>query len=171
MGQCLEIRQEIKQGVYIMTKSRKLLWSALAVVGLSAAAVVGLSVLSAPAAAGGPNCPAFTTEMVDAAAMAFGLPPGTMGEARDDVRAPSIYCRFERPPSAGGGLFVVDVNDGSADEAFVRGENRTEDEPTINFRTQLRSFAEGLTTGEGHGCRAVVLRSFVWNNYCASALQ
>jgi hypothetical protein len=127
-----------------MMKSRKLLWSALAVVGLLAAAVVGLSVLSAPAAAGGPNCPAFTTEMVDAAAMAFGLPPGAMGEARDD---------------------------GSADEAFVRGQNRTEDEPTINFRTQLRSFAEGLTAGEGHGCRAAVLQSFVWNNYCASALQ
>lgn len=154
-----------------MTKSRKLFWSALAVVGLSAAAVVGLSLLTAPAAAGGPNCPGFTTEMVDAAAMAFGLPPGTMGEARDDVSAPSIYCRFQRPPSAGGGVFVVDVNDANPNEAFVLGQNRTEDEPTINFRTQLRSFAEDLTAGEGHGCRAAVLQSFVWNNYCAPALQ
>lgn len=153
-----------------MTKYRKLLWSALAIVGLSTAAVVGLPVLSVPAAAGGPNCPAFTSEMVDAAAMAFGLPPGSMGQARDDATAPSICCRFERPPSAGGGLFLIDVNDGTAQEALVLGRNRTEGEPQINFRTQLSSFAEGLSTGEGHGCRAAVLQSFVWNHYCASAL-
>lgn len=170
MGRHLEIHQTIKQGVYIMTKYKNLLWSALAVVGLSAAAVAGLSVLSAPAAAGGPNCPAFTTEMVDAAAMALGLPPEAMGEARDDVSAPSIYCRFERPPSAGGGLFVIDVNDGGTHEALILGQNRTEDEPESNFRTQLYSFAEGLTTGEKHGCRAAVLQSFVWNRYCAPAL-
>jgi hypothetical protein len=154
-----------------MTKYQKLLWSGLCVVGMSTLAVVGLSVFSAPAGAGGPDCPAFTTEMVDAAAMAFRLPPGTMGEARDDVRGPSIYCRFERPPSAGGGVFVVDVNDTNAQEAFVLGQNRTEDEPTINFRTQLASFADGLSTGQGHGCRAAVLQSFVWNQYCVPAMQ
>jgi hypothetical protein len=108
--------------------------------------------------------------MVDAAAMAFFLAPGSMGQARDDVGAPSIYCRFERPPSAGGGRFLIDVNDGSAHEAFIFGQNRTEDDPEVNYRTQLGSFAESLTTGEEHGCRAAVLQSFVWNHYCASVL-
>jgi hypothetical protein len=158
-----------------MTKSKNLSWSTLAVAGLavSSAAVIGLWVSSSPAAAGGPACPAFTSEMVDAAAMAFGMPPGSIAtvEVRDDPSLPSVYCRFERPLSAGGDRFVVDVNDGSTGEAFVVGRHRSEDEPEVNFRPELFSFAEDLTTGQKHACRAAVQNSWVWNSHCAPALQ
>jgi len=154
-----------------MTKYKKLLWPALAVVGLSvlSAAVVGLSVLSAPAAAGGPDCPAFTTEMVDAAAMAFGLSSDAMvSSVINDPSTPSIGCHLSSVPV---GSFVLAVNTQFfTHEASVVGLNGQEEGHPVPFDAFLFSFAEGLTLSQEHACRTVVLNSFVWKNYCAPAL-
>jgi len=153
-----------------MTKYKKLLWPALAVVGLSvlSAAFVGLSVLSAPAAAGGPDCPAFTTEMLDATALAFGLLDmgNTVNAVRDDPSLPSIFCFLERPSN--NAFFIVNVNDGGMHKASTHGVNSQEGG---DLNAQLFSLFEGvLTTGQEHACRAAVLKSFVWQRHCAPAL-
>ena len=116
-------------------------------------------------AGGSANCPAFTTEMVDAAAMAYGLGPGVTGTAGDDPATPSIFCHLEGVPYPIS--FKVEVNY-SADDAIVIGRGLTEAELLLD--TRLFSYAEQLTLSEKHTCRAAVQSSFVWKNYCAPLL-
>ena len=146
-----------------MTTRKKLLWPAMACIGLLA--------LPFPAAAGGPpHCPAFTTGMVDAAAMAFGLDPGIVNfivEVDDDPNASSLVCDIET--QFNNGRFLVVVNTSSfPHEASVLGQHREEADDPLS--AQLFSFAEGLSSSQEHACRAAVLKSFVWNKYCAPAL-
>ena len=116
-------------------------------------------------AAGPARCPAFTSEMVDAAAMAYGLGPWVTGTAGDDPATPSLFCHIEGIPDPI--RFEVEVNY-SDDNAFVIGRGLAEDIP--NLDTRLFSIAEELTLSEKHACRAAVQNSFVWRNYCVQLL-
>jgi hypothetical protein len=118
-------------------------------------------------AGGHSNCPAFTAEMVDAAAMAFGLFPGvgasiTVG---DDPGVPAIFCNIVGSPSTNG--FRLEVNSSEPYQAVVSGWHQSEGE-TLN--AELFSLVEQLSLSQMHACRAAILKSFVWNKYCAPAL-
>jgi len=131
-----------------------------------ALAVTAAITKSENAIAGG--CPAFTTGMVDAAAMAFGLFPdaSSYATAGDDPDAPSIFCTID--PSSAPNKFELDVNSLDPDAAFVRGRHADEGGDELN--ADLFSYAENLSLSQMHACRAVIRRSFVWKNYCAPAL-
>ena len=115
---------------------------------------------------GASACPAFTSAMVDAAAMAFKLYPGVHVIAEDDPTIPSIFCQID---SQGVNGFRVEVNDPELYYAFVMGWGRRESSSN-DFDTQLYSEAEQLSWGQMRACRAAILKSFVWKNYCAPEL-
>jgi hypothetical protein len=103
--------------------------------------------------------------MVDAAAMAYGLYPGDRVVAEDDPTFPVIYCHIDEETGLPFNSFSVDVNSSELYAAFVIGKRLVETEPHVD--TQLSSFAEQLSLGQMRACRAAILRSFVWKNYCA----
>jgi len=110
---------------------------------------------------GASACPAFTSAMVDAAAMALKLYSGIGGiTAEDDPTEPFIFCQIDEGGFNG---FRVEVNDS---DAFVWGWGQRESSST-DFDTQLYSEAEQLSLGQMRACRAAILKSFVWKNYCA----
>ena len=111
--------------------------------------------------------PAFTAAMVDAAAMAFGLTPFAYSEATagDDPDAPSIFCTIA--PSSGDNKFELDVNDSVPVSAHVHGVHKEEGG---DLNTELFSYVEDLSLSQMRACRKVILKSFVWKNYCAPAL-
>ena len=133
-----------------------------------ALAVTAAIIKSENAIAGGPSaCPAFTTGMIDAAAMAFGLSPGAglSVAVEDDPNTPSISCIIvEALPN----IFELEVNSSDPYSAFVRGQHAQEGGDNLN--AELFSYGEQLSVGQMHACRAVILRSFVWKNYCAPLL-
>ena len=57
---------------------------------------------------GASACPAFTSAMVDAAAMAFGLFPDAVVTAGDDPTIPSIFCYLDS--GDGSDEFILEVN-------------------------------------------------------------
>ena len=120
-------------------------------------------------AGGKTSCPAFNSGMVDAAAMAFGLYPGGYSSivVEDDPTIPVIYCNMLGSPSP---LieFRADVNYSEPNYAEVRGEGIVEDDP--NYDTFLNSAAGQLSKAQMRACRAEILKSFVWKNYCAPSL-
>ena len=135
-----------------------------------------LALISGPAdAAGRSGCPAFNSSMVDAAALASrisGSLPGVFvdGFAEDEPETPLIICQFGFSSSFSGvrGAFAVRVGvteDGM--QAELSGFHDTDFEE----RTLLETFITNLTIGQLHACRAEVLQSFVWNQYCAPMLE
>lgn len=114
------------------------------------------------------SCPVFTAAMVDAAAMAFGLSPGGYSSIAvgDDPSIPMIYCKIVGSPPAF--LFNVEVNYSSLNYAIAYGQGANEDDPDYDAR--LFSVAEQLSPAQMKACRKVILKSFVWKNYCAPAL-
>ena len=109
-------------------------------------------------------CPAFTSAMVDAAAMALKLYPGVDVTAEDDPTEPFIFCHLSECPSCPNFL-RIEVNYSIPYRAFAFGWGVAEDTP--DYDTQLFSGAGELTLGQMNACRKVILKSFVWNNYCA----
>ena len=107
----------------------------------------------------------FNTAMVDAAAMAIllGRNVGPPTSVIDDPSSGTIECRLEMTTGSVSRRFTVEVND---DEVFVSAISIA---PTFNSILQS-SDRGGLSVGELHACRAQVLQSFVWNQYCAPEL-
>ncbi|MGB5179494.1 MAG: hypothetical protein WBP44_12275 [Gammaproteobacteria bacterium] len=114
-------------------------------------------------------CPAFNTGMVDAAAMAFGLSPGayTSIAVENDPTLPMIYCKIIGAPTSF--VFRADVNYSDPNYAEVFGKGSIEDDP--DYDTRLYSDALQLSPAQMRACRTEILKSFVWKNYCAPALQ
>lgn len=122
--------------------------------------LVPLLAISGPTMARGGGCPVFTSEMVDAAFLAIDYseenPP--LGGAIDDPREPRIGCVLTNDA---GNQFRVGVGDGEAGvEAF----------DTAVTDTTLRTKRFNLSPGESHACRAQILGSFVWREYCKPLL-
>ena len=115
------------------------------------------------------SCPAFTSSMVDAAAMAFGLFPGgyTSVTAEDDPTIPMIYCNIVGSPTVF--TFSAEVNYSDPNFAIAFGKGAQEDTPSYDAR--LYSGAEDLSIAEMRACRVEILKSFVWKNHCAPFLQ
>ena len=126
-------------------------------------------VFAGPGTAMAGECPAFTVSMVDAAAMAFGLYRGevTSIDVDDDPKLPGILCEMEG--SIAPNRFRIDVNWNYPDSAWVSGQHAMED--SRDYDTNLYSIADNLSPQELKACRDEILKSFVWVNYCAPALQ
>ena len=113
--------------------------------------------ISGPDMARGGGCPALTSAMVDAAWLAFeySQPEPPVGGAIDDPSEPIIGCQLT---SEVGEQVTVSVGDG---EALLFGHGQNSPTPTY-----LRTRVFNLTRSEQHACRAQVLTSFVWSQYC-----
>ena len=111
-------------------------------------------------------CPAFTSAMVDAAALASHLwSPRAFVNAEDDPTTPSIFCHIAECESCGND-FIVEVNFLNPGQASVSAVGAAEG-GTYPYDTQLLIGSEQLSLGQIQACRKVILKSFVWNNYCA----
>jgi hypothetical protein len=134
-----------------------------------AAGMFALTFMAGTAAEAGPSsCPVFTAAMVDAAAMVVPLADDVAivtPTPVDDPSAPRIECRIT---SRSGSSFVVFVQDFS-ERALVFG-SKFSDTLGATITELEASVDEGLTKAELHACRAQVLQSFVWNQYCAPAM-
>ena len=112
---------------------------------------------------GASACPAFTSAMVDAAAMAFGLSSQRVNfTAGDDPTTPEIFCHAVS--DGGADNFILEVNYSEPNWVVVWGWSAREGEPG---ETELFSEAEQLSSSQMRACRAAILKTFVWNNYCA----
>ena len=112
-------------------------------------------------ARGNGGCPALTSAMVDAAWLAidYSQPEPPFGGAVDDPSEPRIACQLTNDA---GNVFIVGVADGVAG---VEGRSNQVDTPTL-----LRTRVDNLTKAEAHACRAQILASFVWSQYCEPLL-
>ena len=143
-----------------MLKTR--IFKALALVFLSH------TLISGPADAAGPaSCPAFTAAMIDATALVMELREDVAlaGKLSADPATPAIACALTLGLSLGRGEFDVEVGAGVA---RVRATSRgltSEFGPIV-----LHARRDDLTPRQEHACRAQVLQSFVWNQYCAPGL-
>lgn len=130
-----------------------------------AAGIFSLSLIGGSAAEAGQSrgCPVFNAAMVDAAAMVVNLSRNvTVSSLIDDPSTGTIECDIQA--IFGSSSFSVEVND---DEVFVSGSSRV----GSTIQTRLSSSDRGgLSLRERHACRAQVLRSFVWQQYCAPEL-
>ena len=129
-------------------------------------------------ATGDGNCPAFNAGMVDAAMMAtdYSQQDPVVGGAGDSPADASIVCGWEAEP---GSFFFVRVGIceetcGSGygkGEAELIGNSPTSPGPGPDYATQLRTRVFNLTPAQQRACRAQVLQSFVWKQYCKPFLQ
>jgi hypothetical protein len=133
--------------------------------------VLALLLVSPAAFAGnGGGCPAFNAGMLDATMLVAELwqiePPE--GFAGDSPKEGTIYCQwFGDLPGAGiAGMFFVRVEDGTAE---VTGFGPIGPQ-TIRFPT-LRTAVFNLSIDQQHACRAQVLKSFVWQQYCKPLME
>jgi len=127
--------------------------------------ILSLALISMPAYANGNGgCPAFNASMVDAAMLAADLSQvdPLFGGAEDSPKDASIMCWWA---ADGGGGFVVEVGNG---EAQVIGLAPT---PGDGETGKLRTAVFDLSQAQQHACRAQVLQSFVWKQYCKPFLQ
>jgi len=129
------------------------------VLGLVSAVSFSGTVNAKGSDAGG--CPAFSSAMVDAAWLAtdYSQPEPPVGGAIDDPSEPRIGCQLTNDA---GNQFTVGVGGGEA-LLYGNGENT----PT---GTSLRTRVFNLTQGEEHACRAAILSSWVWRQYCRPTL-
>ena len=147
----------------------------------AAAVVMGLLVVSisaplSPAMAGSIKCPVWTSAMIDSFAADGGLfqssrnlePPVVYGTPLDNPKIPAMSCvLFNAYAQLYFGLYLGEVsklnfrpNQGLLEASGTTGN-------IINY-VHL-SWPEG-DVGAAHACRAEVLQSFVWNQFCAPAL-
>ncbi len=116
-----------------------------------------------------PACPVFTAAMVDAAAMVVDLKddPSISVFSFDEPSTAFLNCTITRSISGSDfKRFSVDVNDDEEGDVQVSGS-------TIIggvFNRVFASSARRLSVAELHACRAQVLQSLVWNQYCAPEL-
>jgi len=112
------------------------------------------------------GCPAFNASMVDAAMLAADLSQidPLVGAAQDSPKDGTIICYWETNVSDGlKGWFYVQVEDGVAqvigNEPYATSEVAT-----------ARTAVFDLSPAQQHACRAQVLKSFVWQQYCKPLL-
>jgi len=108
------------------------------------------------------GCPAFNSSMIDAAWLAVDYSqPGPPEAYYYDVPSiPALYC-FVRNDSDH--VFKIYIQDEVA-EVFGHGEFGIS--PTL-----MRTRVDGLSKNELHACRAQVLGSFVWKQYCTQGVE
>ena len=110
----------------------------------------------------GGSCPAFNSTQVDATMMAINISQiDPLGIVTVDFPSdPFLECVITTDENND---FLVAVGDrGEGNEVLLLGE--------LGGGAILRTRVQGLTTAELHACRAQVLGTFVWNQYCAPAL-
>ena len=140
----------------MMLKTKISKWLPLAVAGLGLAAWGTID--AAPV-----SCPAFTAGMIDAAALTMRINNSLFVDtALDDSNTPEIVCHIGGESDA---TLSVEVNSGSSHEPRVTGFLID-----TEGRTTLEASASGLSVHQETACRKEVLRSFIWKQYCASAL-
>ena len=125
-----------------------------------------------PVAYGGSRtCPAFTAGMVDASALLMFLDPDEVVVAivRDNPADASIACELSSTETDR--TFSVGVGDGLGctgleKRAFILVQE-VNNGPFVIHAVSPNC----IPAGQAHACRAEVLQSFVWNQYCESGLQ
>ena len=136
----------------------------VAAIALGQISLVFISVPSIAAPPGG--CPAFNTAMVDAAWLAidYSQPgPPELLDLNDDPAEPNMLCVISTDV---GSEFSVYVGGG---EAGLMGRGINIDNPDP-ITTLLRTRVFNLNKAEEHACRAQVLASFAWKQYCSPPL-
>ena len=124
--------------------------------------LLSLAFFSGSAASAPGGCPAFTSAMVDAAWVAIDYSqttPPIAGQIYDNPTGPLITCELTNDV---GNTFYVYVGTNEA-ELSASGIN-IDDEPFS--QTLLRTRVFDLKPADEYACRAAVLASFVWKNYC-----
>ena len=144
-----------------------------------ALALLPLTLFAAPVyASDGGGCPAFNSGMVDAAMMAtdYSQQDPLIGGAQDSPAAASIVCFWETDADAS--FFVrVGICEGECGSGAGKGEAQiigiSPDDlaPGVDYSTLLRTRVFNLSRAQQHACRAQVLQSFVWQQYCKPLMQ
>jgi hypothetical protein len=129
-----------------------------------AVALFTLSAVSAYA-----DCPAFTAGMVDATMLAtqHNQEESVDGLAVDLPTEPLIYCRFVNKDW---GYFEVFVGY-YEDEEIQGNEARLYGRSPLPRDTLMTTRVFPLSEADLHTCRAQVLKSHVWKNFCRSLMQ
>ena len=125
----------------------------------------------------GRGCPVFNASMVDAAMLAteYSQSEPVFGWAEDSPKDAYIYCLWSAEP---GSIFFVRVGIceeacGSGDgkgEGHLMGKSPDGTNPSPDYHTLLRTRVFNLSPAQQHACRAQVLQSFVWKQYCKPLL-
>ena len=133
--------------------------------------LLALIVLPAYAVAGG--CPAFNSSMIDAAFLAidYSQQNPLVGTAEDSPADASINCYLQTDADA---VFLLRVGicegecgaGAGKGEAQIIGLSPDDMAPGADYSTQLRTRVFSLTRAEQQACRAQVLASFTWKQYC-----
>jgi len=125
--------------------------------------------ISAPTYAASGGCPAFTAGMVDAAMLAtqYNQEGPVDGLAVDSPTEPIIYCRFVNEDW---GYFEVFVGY-YEDEEIQGNEARLYGRSPLPRDTLMTTRVFPLSKAALYACRAQVLKSVVWKNYCRSLMQ
>ena len=130
-----------------------------------------LALLVAPINASANGCPAFNSSMVDAAMLAteYSQPEPVEGEAMDMPSEPMIYCNFSNGDDGYFEVFIgfLEEHEPPTNAAHLLGRHPDGflDNPSV-YATQLRTLVLNLTEAELRACRAQVLASFTWKQYC-----
>jgi len=142
-------------------------------------ALLLFTLIAVPAhAADGGGCPAFNAGMVDAAMLAtdYSQQNPLIGGAEDSPADASIVCYWETDAEAS--FFVrVGICEGECGSGAGKGEAQiigiSPDDlaPGADYSTLLRTRVFHLTRAQQHACRAQVLRSFVWQQYCKPLME
>lgn len=115
----------------------------------------------ASADAGG-GCPAFSSSMIDAAWLAvdYSQPGPPEAYFYDEASGPDLYCWIRNDSY---NIFKIFIGRG---EAEVYGHSEFGISPTL-----LRTRLDGLSKTELRACRAKVLGSFVWQQFCTKGIE
>ena len=138
--------------------------------------ILALMVLPTYAIAGG--CPAFNSSMIDAAMLAsdYSQQNPLVGAAEDSPAEASIACYLQTDAD---GIFLLRVGicegecgaGAGKGEAQIIGLSPDDMAPGADYSTQLRTRVFNLTRAEQQACRAQVLASFTWKQYCRPLMQ
>ena len=148
-------------------------------ISIKSFAVLSFTLIAVPAyAAEGGGCPAFNAGMVDAAMLAtdYSQQNPLIGGAEDSPADASIVCFWETVADAS--FFVrVGICEGECGSGAGKGEAQiigiSPDDlaPGADYSTLLRTRVFNLTRAQQQACRAQVLRSFVWQQYCKPLME
>lgn len=137
---------------------------------------VAISASLSPAAARSAKCPVWTSAIIDSFAADGGLfqgntdgpvPPEVDEPPLDDPTIPKMFCSLIVP----GASAYFDLNLGQVRRP-VRNLNEVfleAGDPVVGTNVLYQTLPEG-DVGAAHACRAEVLQSFVWNQFCAPEL-
>lgn len=114
------------------------------------------------------GCPAFTSDMVDAAFLAteYNQEEPVEGMAVDHPDLPFLFCEFVNNDD---GYYVVFVGHNNKEPVGNKAHLYARSPRVRN--TLLRTYLYHLSGAELHACRAQVVASFVWKQYCVPLMQ